>query len=88
MRNNIKKAVVYIITGAIIFIASLIGGVFLFLSGKFLPVYVGGTYVIGNQILRYILYVVLLVGIILSAKLADYGISYLIKRFHKKLKRR
>lgn len=87
MRNT-TKAVVYIITGAIIFIASLIGVVFLFLSGTFLPVYVGKTYVIGNQILRYILYAVLLVGIILSAKLADYGISYLIKRFHKKLKRR
>lgn len=87
MRNT-TKAVLYVFIGVVASIALIMGGVYLFLSGTFLPVYVGGTYVIGNQILRYILYAVLLVGIILSAKLADYGISYLIKRFHKKLKRR
>lgn len=87
MRNT-TKAVLYVFIGVFTSIALLIGVVYLLLSGTFLPVYVGKTYVIGNQILRYILYAVLLVGIILSAKLADYGISYLIKRFHKKLKRR
>lgn len=87
MRNT-TKAVLYVFIGVFTSIALLIGVVYLLLSGTFLPVYVGKTYVIGNQILRYLLYAVLFIGIILSAKLADYGISYLIKRFHKKLKRR
>ena len=87
MRNT-TKAVLYVFIGVFTSIALLIGVVYLLLSGTFLPVYVGKTYVIGNQILRYLLYAVLFIGIILSAKLADYGMNYLIKRFHKKLKRR
>ena len=67
MRNT-TKAVLYVFIGVFTSIALLIGVVYLLLSGTFLPVYVGKTYVIGNQILRYLLYAVLFIGIILSAK--------------------
>ena len=87
MSNN-SKAVIYTILGSVICLASLIGMGTMYFSSTFLPVWVGNTYVLGNQIVRYELYLILLVFIILSVKLTDYGMKYLIKKFHKKLRRR
>lgn len=82
MKNN-SKAMVYVVLGFVGAILCIWGIAKMWLSTKFLPVYVGTTYVIGNQILRYFLYALLIVGVALSVKLADYGISFLLKRFRK-----
>lgn len=86
MKNNIK-AIAYIGVGFVGAVLFLVGITKMWLSAKFLPVYVGTTYVIGNQILRYFLYALLIVGVALSVKLADYGMSFLVKRFHKTRRR-
>lgn len=82
MKNNVK-AMMYVVTGGIVSLAAINGFVAMLLSGSFLPVYVGSTYVVGNKILRYMLYAALVVVIILSAKLAAYGMKYLNKKFRK-----
>lgn len=82
MKNNIK-AMVYVIIGITVAILSVFGIVSMYFSGTFLPVYVGNVYVISNQIIRYVLYAMLTGITILSAKLADYGTKFLIKKFHK-----
>ena len=33
---------------------------YMYFSATFLPIYVGGEYVVGNQILRYVLYLILI----------------------------
>ena len=82
MKDDIK-AMVYVGIGITVAILSVSGIVSMYFSRTFLPVYVGNVYVIGNQILRYVLYAMLAVITILSAKLADYGTKFLIKKFHK-----
>ena len=81
--KNIIKAAVYVVLGTIGTIGSIIGIVSMYFSNTFLPVYIKDTYVIGNQIVRYELYLILFVAIILSVKLAEYGIKFLIKKFPK-----
>lgn len=88
MKKNIIKAVLYIVGGFAIALLAILGMIAMFLSSTFLPVYVGASYVIVNRILRYALYAILLVVIILSICLADYGMKFLIKKFHKNLKGR
>ena len=85
--KTILKAVVavtYIYLG----IAFTVGAVTLifmmYLSGTFLPVYVGKSYILGNQILRYMLYGLLGAIIFFSAKLAKYGAQYLIRKFQRR----
>jgi len=88
MKKNIMKATIYTFLGIAISIAAMLAGICMYCSGTFLPVYNGKTYVIGNQILRYELYLLLLVTIISSVRLADYGSTYLIKVIQKKVRRR
>lgn len=83
MKTSVK-ATIYVIGGMIMTIASLMGMALLYLSPTFLPVYVNGTYVIGQQICRYALYAVLLVVFILSVAFADHGLNFLIKKFQNK----
>lgn len=82
MKNN-SKAMAYVVIGIVGFFLGWLGMMVMYISSDFLPVYVGKTYVIGNQILRYILYILLIFEMALSARLADYGIKFLIKRFRK-----
>lgn len=82
MKNNIK-AMVYVVVGITVATLSVFGIASMYFSETFVPVYVGNVYVISNQIVRYGIYAMLAVITILSAKLADYGTKYLIKRFHK-----
>ena len=80
MKKNMVKATVYVVEGIMLSLFSIRGIFFLYFSNTFLPVYVGKTYVIGNQILRYVLYITLAAVVVLSVKLADYGRKYLIKK--------
>ena len=88
MRKNDIKAVIYAIVGIVTSMASFLGMICMYFSGTFLPVYVNDTYVVGNQIVRYELYAVLLVVGILTAILAAYGINFLSKKSHKNRRRR
>lgn len=88
MRKNIVKAGVYSVGGITLAILSIMAMIEMYLSTKFLPVYVNNTFVLGNKVLRYELYILLIVGLFLSAKIAAYGISFLIKKVHKEIRRR
>lgn len=87
MKNNIK-ATAYVVIGFFGATLATIGIIYMYFSSTFLPVYIGSTYVIGNQVLRYMLYAVLAGFVILFCKLACYGIKFLIKKFHKIKRRR
>ena len=90
MKKNIInsiKAMAFVVVGCAGSFLSMIAIVYLYFSTTFLPVYIGKTYVIGNQLTRYALYVILAGVVILSVKLTEYGACFLIKKFHK-LKRR
>jgi len=87
MKNNIK-AMAYVAIGITGVVLSLVGIAAMFFSGDFLPVYVGNVYVIGNRIMRWVLYALLAVITVLSAKLAEYGVNFLTKKFFRKIKRR
>lgn len=81
MRKSIK-AVAYVVGGFTVSGLSFLGILYMYFS-TILPVYVGSTYVVGNQILRYMIYA-LLTGIgFLSVWVTSYGMKYLIKRFRK-----
>lgn len=82
--NASVKAKIYVVVGMIMTTASLMGMALMYLSPTFLPVYVKDTYVIGQQICRYALYAVLFVIFVLSVALADYGLSFLIKKLQRK----
>lgn len=82
MKNNIK-AVVYVVLGVLGMIICAISMISMYFSSTFIPVYVGKTYVISNQLIRYAVYAILIVIAVLSAMLADYGSEYLTKKFHK-----
>lgn len=86
MKNNIK-AMAYVGMGFTGVLFSLTAIIAMYFSTTFLPVYIGKVYVIGNQLTRYALYAMLIVITALSAKLADYGISFFIKKI-RKIKRR
>lgn len=88
MRKNIVKAGVYSVGGITLAIWSIMAMVEMYISTRFLPVYINNTFVLGNKLLRVEIYILLFVGLILSAKIAAYGISFLIKKFHKILRRR
>ena len=89
MRNkNNVKATIYTVLGIVIAIAALIGITFLYFSGTVLPVYVAGSYILKNRIKRYVLYAILVVIIIAAVKVANYGATFLIKKFHKSRRRR
>lgn len=85
-KNNIK-ATIYTVLGIVIAIAALIGITFLYFSGTVLPVYVAGSYILKNRIKRYMLYVALIVVAIVAAKVANYGATFLTKKFHKRKRR-
>lgn len=88
MKKNYIKATIYSIGGFIIMILSMLGIEFMFFSGSFLPVYVKGTYVIGNQVLRWEIYLALLMMIIAGLKVCTYGIDFFIKKLRKNKRRR
>ena len=84
--KNMKKKIVaaaYVVVGFLGTILGMQGIVYMYFSSTFLPVYIGSTYVVGNQVLRYGLYAVLAAIAILSCGLACYGIKFFIKRFRK-----
>lgn len=80
-------AICYVIVGVAMMAAALVLGVLMFLSGTFLPVYIAGTYVVGNQIVRYVLYILLAVILFFSAKLANYGAMYLTRKLRRRMGR-
>lgn len=86
--KNMLRAIGYSMLGFIVSFAGLLGMVYMYLSNTFLPVYIKGTYVIGNRILRYELYAILFVISMASLKLSLDGIEYLIKKFQRNKRRR
>ena len=84
MSNNMKAAL-YVLVGIIVGLAAMATGVFMYFSATFIPVYVGSTYVIGNQLLRYLLYGVLFTILVASIKLTEYGVKYISKKIKKAL---
>ncbi len=92
IKNNVL-AVIYTIIGFVGMMAAAGFGVYLYYS-TILPVRIAGTYVIGNRILRYVLYAGCIVMLAGAAWLCDYGSSYLTKKLrlqckvHRKSKRR
>lgn len=64
---------------------AMVGMVAMYLSGKFIPVYVNGKYILANQLMRYALYFVL-VGVIMYC--FAYAISGPSRKKHKKRPRR
>lgn len=91
MKRNITKSLIamaYVVIGGAGALLSMTAIAYMYFSTVFLPVYIGNTYVIGNQLIRYGLYAILAIIVILSVKLAGYGLNFLIKKFHKIIKRR
>ena len=64
---------------------AMVGMVAMYLSGKFIPVYVNGQYILANQIMRYALYVALVVTIVYCFAYAILGPS---NKKHKRPRRR
>lgn len=87
MNKNIMKAAIYTVIGVAIVIAALVGIPAMYFSKTFIPVYISGKYVLGNQIVRYIIYLILFALVVLGIKLAAYGLDFLIKKISK-MKRR
>lgn len=69
------------ITATIMMMVSIMMICLMWFSSKFVPVYVNGEYVLANQIVRYVLYLVFFV-------LAIYGFAYLVSSPKKKNRRR
>ena len=69
------------VIATILMMVSIIMIGLMWLSSKFIPVYVNGEYVLANQIVRYMLYLVFFV-------LAIYGFAYLASSPKKKNRRR
>ena len=69
------------ITATIMMMVSTIMVCLMWLSDKFIPIYVNGEYILANQILRYTLYGVFIV-------MALYGFAYLVSEPEKKNRRR
>lgn len=69
------------VIAAILMMVSTIMICLMWLSSKFIPVYVNGEYVLANQIVRYILYLVFF-------GMALYGFAYLASDKEKKNRRR
>ncbi len=63
---------------------AMVGMVYMYFSGTFVPVYVNGQYILVNQLMRYALYVVLVVTIVYCFAYAISGPS----KKHKKRPRR
>lgn len=80
MKKNIFKAIIYVIVGIVLTLVSGLSVLLMYFSNTFLPVYVGSTYVVGNQLLRYLLYIVLVVIFVASIALIEYAIKYLSKK--------
>lgn len=90
MKNNIK-AVAYVVIALACIVASFAGMAFMYFSKDFLPIYVGNVYLVSNRLVRYMLYILLAVILILSFMLIDYSTDFLIKKFrkfHRKYRRR
>lgn len=88
MKKNTIKAVAYVIGGMTGISMTFLAMLNMYFSSTFLPIYVKGTYVLGNQVLRYEIYAVLLVIGLLSVVLTDYGMNYLNKKSRKNRRRR
>lgn len=88
MNKNIVKAVTYSVLGIIVVIGAVSFLLFLRFTGSFLPVYIGGKYIMKNRIIRLILYIVTPLTIPLGYMLSEYGTKFLIKRFLKNKRRR
>lgn len=58
---------------AITMFLAMMAGVAMYLSGKFIPVYVDGEYILANQLMRYALYVVI-AGVII------YDFAYIVSK--------
>lgn len=86
IKNNVL-AVIYTIIGFVGMMAAAGFGVYLYYS-TILPVRIAGTYVIGNRILRYVLYAGCIVMLAGAAWLCDYGSTFLTKKLRYKVQRR
>lgn len=73
------------IMATVIMFLAMVGMVAMYLSGKFIPVYVNGQYILANQLMRYALYFVL-VGVIVYC--FAYVISGPSRKKHKRRPRR
>lgn len=90
MRKTTKRMIQATMLGVGGFLIAIIFaflGMRMWLSGTFLPVYVKGVYVIGNQLLRYFLYLVIFVIFLLSTYVACIGWNYLWFRLKRAMKR-
>lgn len=79
MRKRTLVAIFIVVVGVVFMATAILLGVRMYFSGTFLPVYIAGTYVVGNQIVRYMLYILLAVIFLFSARLAEIGANYLIR---------
>ena len=64
---------------------AMVGMVYMYFSGTFVPVYVNGQYILANQLMRYALYVALVVTIVYCFA---YAISGPSNKKHKRPRRR
>lgn len=86
MKNTIK-ATIYIIAGATVSVATTLLIVAMYTSSTFLPVYIAGKYVLGNQIIRYTLYAILIAVDFAGINLFLYAMGFLVKRFRRRIRR-
>lgn len=73
-----KIAIMYIFLGTIFFLVVLLLIDLMWLSGNFLPCYIGGKLVLGNKILRYAIYAFLFYIAYQSGKRVLEGIEYFL----------
>lgn len=86
--SNTSKALIYTVVGVVGILINFVFAVWLWFSGTFLPVYIEGNFILGNRIFRLFLYLVIFVLLIQMFRLTAYGYNFLIKKIHRKLRRR
>lgn len=86
-KGNLIKAVIYTAVGVLMTLLSIGSGIFVRLTGSFLPVYAEGVYLQMNRIIRWGIYAIIPVIAVLSILLAEYGIKYLIKYYQQNRRR-
>ncbi len=91
MRKTTAIALLYVIVGMVLFVATIATATYMWCTTNILPVYIAGNYVVGNQILRYEIYLVCAIVFFISICFIEAGaryIKYKIRRWWRRRRRR
>lgn len=85
--KNMVKAAIYSVTGLMISYGAILTAIYMYFSNV-LPVKIQNIKIIGNQVLRYEIYIICAILVMLGATLSGYGLNFLSKKLKTKKRRR